>query len=145
MTYLSGKKDARWVRGAYYLHKNQQFFQDLPLATIDLILQNLLFLPKICYEAELVLTLIACTNLVAVWQFFLFRLQNDHHEGKNYEMIPYQFQGLEKQLRNNSDLAIMTLRQCYRPKNQMFRFTGGRLLYPTFRTMINGFYHYRLA
>ena len=132
MTYAVDKKDARWVRGAYFLREGEQFFKELPPAAIDLILENLLTLAKLDFEAERILTIIAANKLAAVWQFLEGRLQEDRDKEEHYEAIPYQFYGLEKQLGKNSDLAIATLRKWYKPGDDMFRFTGGRLLHAIF-------------
>lgn len=134
MTYVADNKDARWIHGAYYLREGEQFFQEVPPAAIDLILENLLTLPKLDFQVERVLTIIAVNNLPAVWHFLERRLQEDRDKEEHYEAIPYQFYGLEKQLGMDSDLAITTLRKWYQPGDNMFRFTGGRLLHAIFPT-----------
>src|SRR2546427_8167253 len=44
--YLISKRDARWIRGAWYLPEREKFFNELPAEFADLVLENLLALNR---------------------------------------------------------------------------------------------------
>lgn len=133
ITYLTGRKDARWVNGAWFLETGKTFFPALSAGQADLVLDNLLAFPKIEHHAERILVYIAQRHPEAVWRFFkqrLIRMREDKKE--RYEAFPYRFFGLEKPLADNVDLAVGAVRKWFRPDDPLFRFDGGRLLSTVF-------------
>src|SRR6266436_4911287 len=59
LKYLISKRDARWIRVAWYLPEGEKFFHELPAEYADLVLENLLALNRIDDDAESILTPIA--------------------------------------------------------------------------------------
>jgi ppGpp synthetase/RelA/SpoT-type nucleotidyltranferase len=131
--YLTGRKEARWVHGAWFLEAGKVFFPALSADQANLVIDNLMALPKIEHHAERILVYIAQRHPEAVWGFFerrLMRMREDKEE--RYEAYPYRFFGLEKPLGVNPDLAIETVRKSFNPDDPLFRFDGGRLLSTVF-------------
>ncbi len=131
--YLSGRADARWIHGAWFLEAGKTFFPSLSAEYVGLVLDNLLSLPKIEHHAERILVYIAQHHPEAVWTFFERRLKRMREDDKErYEAIPHRFFGLEQPLSEDPALAIGTVRGWYRPDDPLFRFDGGRLLNTVF-------------
>jgi hypothetical protein len=131
--YLICRKDARWVHGAWYLPVGKTFFPALSADYANLVLDNLLSLPRIEHHAERILVYIAGRHPEAVWQFFVRRLAEKREEKEeSYEAFPYRFHGLEQPLAMNVELAIGTVRSLFRAGDPLFRFDGGRLLSTVF-------------
>ena len=131
--YLIGRKDARWLHGAWYLPAGKTFFSALSADHANLVLDSLLSLPRIEHHAERILVYIAGTHLKAVWEFLGRRLAEKREEKEeSYEAFPYQFHGLEQPLGMNVELAIGSVRSLFRAGDPLFRFDGGRLLSTAF-------------
>lgn len=133
--YLIGKRDARWILGAWYLPEGEKFFYELPAEYADLVLENLLALNRIDDDAESIMIPIAMNRPESVWTFFERRVRDTRDREDRYEAIPYELHSLAQQLAKDADLATATLRKWCSPGDSMFRFTGGRLLkavFPTF-------------
>lgn len=132
--YLTGRNDARWVRGAWFLREAKAFFAELSAAHAELVLNNMKGVSRIEHQVERILSLIAEKYPAAVWEFLTGRLadkRNKEHE-ERFEAIPYQFHGLEKPLSVDVGLAVNAVRNKYTPDDPLFRFDGGRLLYAVF-------------
>ena len=131
--YLIGRKDARWVHGAWYLPAGKPFFLALSADQANLVLDSLLSLRGIGHQAEKILVYIAEQHSKAVWGFFGRRLDKKREDKEeSYKAFPYQFHGLEQPLARNVELAIGTIRSLYRAGDPLFRFDGGRLLSTVF-------------
>jgi ppGpp synthetase/RelA/SpoT-type nucleotidyltranferase len=135
--YLTEKKDARWINGAWFLPQVETFFGNLSSETTELVLDNLLVVQKIEAHAERILCCIAGVHPRAVWKFFGRRLtldpehdQQDHHY--RYEPVPYRFFGLEKQLAKDAEAAVGAVRDWYSPDDPLFEFQGAQLLHAVF-------------
>jgi hypothetical protein len=69
-----------------------------------------------------------------VWAFFRDRLLYDKdHDEDGYSPIPFQFHELQKVLGADPVAALEELRKWFRPGDNRFQFTGGRLLHATFQ------------
>src|SRR2546427_11267180 len=88
--YLISKRDARWIRGAWYLPEREKFFNELPAEYADLVLENLLALNRIDHDAEYILTPIAMNRPASVWTFFEQPVRDTRNEEDRYQAIPYQ-------------------------------------------------------
>lgn len=73
LSFLNDRKDARWVRQAWFLQKATKFYEKLTLERMKLVLQNLSYLPRVDYQAEHVLTRLAEHQPEAVWDYCLNR------------------------------------------------------------------------
>jgi hypothetical protein len=131
--YLIGRKDARWVHGAWFLPAGNTFFAALSADHANLVLDSLLSLSRIEYHAERILVYIAGQHTEAVWGFFGRRLTRKREEKEeSYQAFPYQFHELEQLLAMNVELAIGTIHSLFRAGDPLFRFAGGRLLSTVF-------------
>ena len=135
--YLISKRDARWIRGAWYLSEREKFFNELPSEYADLVLENLLALSRIDDDAEYILTPIAMNQPASVWTFFERRVRDKRDREDRYQAIPYQLHGLAQPLAKDVDLATAALRKWYCAGDRMFRFTGGLMLQAVFPTFID--------
>lgn len=135
ITYLTEKRDPRWVRGVWYLDSVAPFFASLSLVDTNLILENLLTLSRIDSEAERILGRIATYHLQTVWDFFGKRLAAEKPQEAGdgrYEAVPFALHSLRKQLSIDAAMAVAAGRQWYALKPALFRFGGGRLLHSAF-------------
>jgi hypothetical protein len=143
LAHLNSRKDARWVRVAWFAAKPTAFFESLTDDDARLLLDNLLHVPKIEHIQERILAGMAQKHLSLVWDWLGQRLFLKRLEGRDddirYEAIPYQFHGLEKHLARDPGLAVTKVRAWFQPdsdESALFRFLGGRLLsiaFPQFR------------
>lgn len=138
LDYLTGKKDCRWVRGAWFLPKAGEFFWQLTPEQLAKVLDNLVSAKKINHEYERVLSLIGKIQPALVWRFFGDRLLKDDDDEADYEAIPYQLFDLNKVLNADPSAAVTELRSWYRADDNMFQFTGGRLLHAVFPSFTEG-------
>jgi ppGpp synthetase/RelA/SpoT-type nucleotidyltranferase len=132
--YLISKRDAQWIYRAYFLPEGKEFFHALPSEYADLVLENLLALNRIDYDAECILTPIAMNRPASVWTFFERRVRDKRDREDYYQAIPYQLHDLAQALAKDVDLATATLRKWYSPGDSMFRFTAGLMLQAVFPT-----------
>jgi len=142
LVYLTAQKDARWIRGAWFAYQAQPFFDAITAEEAKLLLENLLEVPRIEFQAERILSQIARNHLSLVWDYFGQRLKGraKREEEDRYQAIPYQFHGLEKELSKHPKLAVATVRRWYEEDSTLFRFFGGRLLstaFPKFQSEIS--------
>jgi hypothetical protein len=142
LAYLTARKDARWVRGAWFAHQALPFFDAITAEEAKLLLENLLEVPRIEFQVERILSQIARKHLPLVWDYFGQRLKSraERKEKNRYEPVPYQFHGLEKGLSKDAKLAVSTVRRWYEEDSTLFRFRGGRLLstaFPKFQAEIS--------
>jgi hypothetical protein len=129
LRHLIDQRDARWVHALWYSDASKTFFPDLSASHANLVLENLLFLPKVEYHAERILGWIAEQHLPSVWRFLGRRLNDPRDSGDlHYEATPYQFHSLGKILAHNADLAVSTVQGWFHEDSRLFQFRGGRLL-----------------
>jgi hypothetical protein len=138
LRYLTTRNDARWVNGAWFAPEAKTFFPQLSMAATELVLENLISIPRIDARAEWILAYTAKEHAAAVWRFLGRRILKDQRgrdrEGR-YEPIPYQFHRLPKVLAQDADSAVRVTRGLYTPDDTLFKFRGARLLsaiFPTF-------------
>lgn len=144
LNYLTDKKDARWVRGGWFLETTKPFFDSLTSDDAEFLLENLVYFPKVDSQLERILGLIAKHHLQLVWDYFGQRLAHEEKvEAENgeklfsdkYEAVPYEFQNLQKHLSRDPKLAVSKGREWFARNGRFFGFHGGRLLsavYPAF-------------
>lgn len=132
LKFLTEKSEARWVWETYFLPEAKAFFESMSAGNANLILKNMLALPRIDHQAEKILQYIAASHPKLVLAFFKCRLDSKKEGDNTYEAFPFQFHGLEKELGKDVDLLINTLRQWRRNGDYMFQYTGARLLHASF-------------
>jgi ppGpp synthetase/RelA/SpoT-type nucleotidyltranferase len=135
LAFLNELKDPRWVSEAWLPQKATKFYQELTPMTTALLLQNLGYLAKINYQAERVLVRVAERQPAAVWDYFGARLARETVEGEDeerFEAVPFRFQGLEKELSKDPQLAITKGLSWFARDRELFQFRGGQLLSSAF-------------
>jgi ppGpp synthetase/RelA/SpoT-type nucleotidyltranferase len=131
LRYLTARNEARWVNGAWSTAEAKAFFAQLSAATTELVLENLMAVPRIDTHAEWILAYIASGHAAAVWTFLGRRILDDQRgrdHGGRYEAIPYQFHRLPETLSQDAASAVRVTRGLYTPDDTLFQFRGARLL-----------------
>jgi len=131
LTYLNGRKDSRWVSRAWFLQKAQKFYKELSSERTDQLLENLGYLSQVTYEVERILIRIAEWQPEKIWDYFGARLNRETEENREedrFEAVPFQFDGLEKELSKDPQLAIRKGLFWFERDQKLFQFRGGRLL-----------------
>lgn len=125
LVYLTARKDVRWVRDAWFAHGDTPFFDVIAAEEAKLLLENLLEVPSIEFQAERILCRIARKHLPLVWNYLGQRLKSRaEREGQNrYEAFPHRFNGLELELSNDAKLAVSTARRWYEETRRFFDFS----------------------
>ena len=129
--YLTTKKEARWVNGAWFANEAKTFFSQLSAETAELVLDNLMSITRLDTHPEWILAYIARAHAAAVWTFLGRRIRYDEPERDRqgrYEAIPYRFHELPKILSQDAAPAVRVARSLYTPGETLFQFRGGRLL-----------------
>jgi ppGpp synthetase/RelA/SpoT-type nucleotidyltranferase len=134
LAYLTANKDARWIRVAWFLPQMRPFSDLLTEEQAVAILENLRFATKIDHEAEYVLAALARRFPGPVWRLFAGRLLVKEDIEGEYEAVPYKLHTLDKVLQADAAAAVNEIRSWYKPGDNMFQFTGGRLLKAIFDT-----------
>lgn len=135
LTFLNDRKDPRWVSGAWFLEKATKFYEELNPERTAQVLDNLINLRQVDYQAERILVRLAERQLEAVWDYFGTRLAKEAAEDKvdeDFEAVPFQFHGLEKVLSKDPQLAISKGLSWFAQDQGLFQYRGGRLLSNTF-------------
>jgi ppGpp synthetase/RelA/SpoT-type nucleotidyltranferase len=135
LTFLNDRKDSRWVSSAWFLQKATKFYEKLTPERTAQVLQNLGYLLKVNYQVERILARLAERQPEAIWDYFGSRLARETTEGRDeerFEAVPFRFQGLEKELSKDPQLAISKGLSWFARDSKLFRFRGGRLLSAAF-------------
>jgi len=128
-------RDPSWIRNAW-LPNRTPFFEQLDAVDADLILESLLELTELSYDAERLLSYVADRHLERVWDFLGRRFAHPKEDNGDhrYEAVPYRFQLLTQQLSSNIELALDKTRSWFDADSSLFSFRGGRVLAQTFPT-----------
>ena len=133
LNWLTGRKDTRWVRGVWFLPHLTDFLGRFDAEQAQLALANLLHAVKIDHDIERILTIIASRHVGLVWAYFRDRLLiREDADAGSYEAVPYQLHDLPRVLASAPLSAVRELRSWFKAGDNMFQFTGGRLLHSTF-------------
>ena len=133
LIWLTERRDTRWVRGVWFLPQLTDFLRHFDAGQAQLILANLLHAAKIDHDIERILTVIASRHVGLVWAYFRDRLLiREDADAGSYEAVPYQLHDLPRVLAADPLSAIRELRKWFKAGDNMFQFTGGRLLHSTF-------------
>lgn len=135
LTFLNDRKDPRWVSGAWFLEKATKFYEELTPERTAQVLDNLVYLRQVDYQAERVLVRLAERHPEAVWDYFGARLAKEaagDEDEEHFEAVPFQFHGLEDELSKDPQLAINKGLSWFAQDQRLFQFRGGRLLSSAF-------------
>ncbi|MGR9289895.1 hypothetical protein ACU8OS_15705 [Rhizobium leguminosarum] len=118
-----------------FLPEKTAFFDNLDEVDAGLILDSLVELPVLSYEAEQLLSYAAEGHLGLVWDFLGRRFEHPREESDDfrYEAVPQRLQLLNSRLSSNVGLATQKLRSWFNKDPALFRYRGGRLLAEIFR------------
>jgi hypothetical protein len=108
------------------------------------ILQNLIILPKIDYQAEEILSLIARRAPEGVIDFFCKRIADDSQEreyagAEAFEAVPFEFDKLREPLSGIPGYAVRRVYELYKADSDVFEFRGARLLRNIFPSFSDAF------
>jgi hypothetical protein len=138
---LTELDDVRWVNEVWFLPTLTAFLEGLSEEQSEAVLASLVLSERIADHDEWVLRPIAGKYPGAVWTFFKERL--DRAEGSDtenrYEAIPYHLDELVKPLAQDAHLAVSAVRSWYAPDDNLFTYSGGRLLHAVFPQITDAF------
>jgi hypothetical protein len=130
LRYLTARNEVRWINDAWFTQA-KTFFEQLSAGTAELVLDNLMSVPRLDTHAEWILAYIAGGHAAAVWTYLGRRIldeRRDRDRRGEYEAIPYQFHELPKMLSQDAASAVRVTRGLYTPDDTLFQFRGARLL-----------------
>jgi ppGpp synthetase/RelA/SpoT-type nucleotidyltranferase len=131
---LTELNDTRWVNGAWYLPALMSFLESLSEQQCEVVFASLVLRQRLDVHDERALRGMAAKYPHLVLQFFKARIDHKEKEGaeKHYEPIPYQMYELHKSLTQHARLIVETIRAWYSPDEDLFTYSGGRLLHNIF-------------
>lgn len=133
LKYLNGIKEFRWLYFAWALPGGKAFFESLSKEEAALFIPALIHIPRIEHQAERLMIYLAKQHPQLMWDCFAVRIETEKNESsepfnKQYDAVPYQFHGLEKELSKDAKAAVEFGRKLFAEDDKLFRFHGGRLL-----------------
>ncbi|MGO7979593.1 hypothetical protein ACC691_16965 [Rhizobium johnstonii] len=129
LRHLIAKGEPGWVRLMWF-EGSTRFFDDLQEADASLILESLLDLRELTWEAERILSRVAVSYPHLVWDFIGERLAHspeDDRDGR-YRAVPFRFHFLSDALSRVPDFALEKAREWFGNDEKMFSYRGGRAL-----------------
>lgn len=145
--YLFDRRNISWLSLVWHINENQSPIYALTEEQLEIVLKNLLCLPKIEAHEEHVLAILAKKHPNKIFDFFCERIAYELEvKAKNcYEAIPFQFYSLPRTFRSIEAHAINATRKLFTAGDKTFRFHGGRLLAISFPELPEGFRHCLLS
>ena len=127
---LTGHKDSRWILAFWFRKQRSDILAGMEIAEQQTILDNLLWLDEIDYQAEEILCEIAKQSPELVLQFFCKRLSKEKVDNnhRRYEAIPLSFHKLSEPLSQIPGRAVDAILEMYDDNYGLFIFQGARLL-----------------
>lgn len=89
--HLTKLEEAGWVFNYWYMDEGKKLIENLEEKDCQLVLDNLIYLPKIDYHAEEILFQIAKKFSALVLNFFGSRLAYKASAERNYDAVPFSF------------------------------------------------------
>lgn len=128
--------DARWVSEIWYRKEAKESVALLTPEERQEVLKNLRLLPRIDYQAEDVLAVIAEREPGAVVDYLCARVYEPDEraraaaqdDGDSFEELPYQFHSLHEPLAANAPMVVQRVFGWYRKNPALFPFRGAKLL-----------------
>lgn len=127
---LTKHREARWVNTLFFYEKQKHIISSLNSREVDVILENLLWLDMINFDAEYILLPIAEKFPEKVIDFFGCRLEKEEASNfsSRYDAIPFNFHNLSKPLSRIPDEALAIVSQWYDGVHGLFIHRGAMLL-----------------
>ena len=127
---LTEKSSANWIFDIWYRPQGREVISALDARGIDSVLRNLLFLSKIDYQAEEILSVVAQEYPEKVLMFLMERLERsrDKRVVSLFDAIPYEMHKLNAPLSKIPRKAVQIVRKSYDGDFSMLIHGGGHLL-----------------
>jgi hypothetical protein len=125
---LTRLKEPGWVHFIWYSKKLDGFISSLSNKEIKLVLKNLLFVKKIDYHSEKLLTPIAEKAPALIMDYFVGRIYHERDKDEVYEAIPYSFDKLGAALTPYPAMAIRKLKPYKHDQMYLLHYREGKLL-----------------
>jgi len=125
---LTKNKNWYWIHNSW--RHRDLILKSLTKRDVDIIFENLLFLPDIKFPAEEVLTSIAEKYPQKIISFFYKRLliQKKKKQEDHYDAIPYRLHQIRKPLGENSEIIVLEILKWFKKKNYLFNWESSRLM-----------------
>lgn len=127
MQYLTVRNEVRWVDGAWFTSEAKTFFAQMSAATAELVLDNLMSVPRIDTHAEWILAYIARGHAAAVWSFLGCRILEDQHgrdRRADTRQFPINFTGYQKFFLKTPPRPFESRAACTRRTTRSFSFAA---------------------
>jgi hypothetical protein len=115
--FFNLKQTSIWVNSVWFVPKGESFIQVLTKESLQLMVENLVFVNNIDHRVEGILEQIAQTNVIDVFYLFDRRLsygkQHDRTSKERYEAIPYSFYSLHKVISEYPTELISLIKRNY--------------------------------
>jgi hypothetical protein len=136
LSQLTALGDANWVSEIWFRAEAKSMISELSSSEQKQVLNNLRLLPRIDYQAENVLAVIAERNSSEVIDFFCTRLYEPMKVAKeladedfgSYEELPFELHALQDPLSKDAMMVVQKVLECYRKDPVLFEYRGGKLL-----------------
>lgn len=132
---LTTLEQAGWVHNFWFRREFQNIASVLSKDDIDLLLNNLLSLPRIDHQVEEILAPVAKAYPNKIINFFQSRLLQEDEDGKiisAFDAIPFSFYKLHEILSQFPDVVIDSICKWYDGNYSSFIYRGGRLIHNIF-------------
>jgi len=132
---LTKNKNWYWIYNTW--RHRDLILKSLTQVDVDIIFENLLFLPDIKYPAEEVLNPIAEKYPKKTITFFYKRIliKKKKNREDRYDAVPYSLQAMNKPLSENAEIIIPEILKWFKKKDDLLYWEGTRLveaIFPAF-------------
>lgn len=127
---LTSRGHPNWIHETYFRDETSILLSSINAPEAKIILDNLLLLPEIDYDAELVIRPIAIKYPILVIEYFGLRLEKEKQKERNarYEAIPYKFQLLADSLSEMPADLVDIILNWFNADPTLFEDRGAKLI-----------------
>lgn len=131
---LTKLKDAAWIQDIWFRTEAKKLLADLNKDEHLLVLDNLMLLSRVDYQAEEILVVMAEIVPAQVIHFFCSRTLLEERFYKEtssfdeFEAIPFDFHHLQEPLSKHPSEVVSIVLSFYRKDSTLFQFRGAKLL-----------------
>jgi hypothetical protein len=115
--FFNLKQTSIWVNSVWFVPKGESFIQMLTKESLQLMVENLVFVNNIDHRVEGILEQIAQTNVIDVFYLFdqriSFEKQHERTSEERYEAIPYSFYSIHKVIAEHPTELISLIKRNY--------------------------------
>jgi hypothetical protein len=125
----TNKQNANWIFNLWFKQEYIAVLSEMDNKSNRDILNNLMYLDRIGYEAEEILLPIAKNSPIMLVEFFCDRIRKGiENSNEKFEDIPYQFSALSQPLSKIPDKVLNSILSRDESNNRIFTYTAARLL-----------------